>query len=242
MFLCTFCSILLFVGCVSAETSQEGTPPTSVATEEEPIVFETLETRQVSTERAALETWTIEDFEGKTVTELPMLLDYLLEPTLENAVETATQVVQGTVEKVEYTAFGGQGWTILSVSVKETLDGTVEPGRMIDVYVLGGYVPMRVVGDAKDLWAHGKGDMTEAEIDNTVWLSTWEGSNTAKVDGEYIFYVEEISESSGMPTDGYVAGMGSFGQLEVNKDGTFTGKDYSTGEAVTYTQEEIPLP
>ena len=243
---CSLCVSLLLPGCNSAEAEPQGAAQNSAVTQEEPITeepitFETLETRQVSTERAALETWTMEDFEGKTIEESQMLLELVMNPTLENAAATATQVVRGTVAKVEYTCLGYNPWTILSVSVEETLEGEIEPGRMIDVYVFGGYAPLRTVYERQD-WAHGTGEITEEDLDTKVVYDTWEGSNTAEEGGTYIFYLVEPNEESSTPSDGYECGMGSFGQLEVNEDGTFTGREYPTGEAVTYTQEEIPLP
>ena len=213
----------------------------SAVTQEEPITFETLETRQVSTERAALETWTMEDFEGKTIEENELVLDLAYLPTLENLAEHATQVVRGTVAKVEYTCLGYTPWTILSVSVEETLEGEIEPGRMIDVYVFGGYAPLRTVYERQD-WAHGTGEITEEDLDTKVVYDTWEGSNTAEEGGEYVFYLVEPDEESDMPSDGYECLSGAFAQLEVESNGDLTGKDYSTGEAVLYTQEEIPLP
>lgn len=230
----------MMTGCVSsADAIEEGSNPSIVKTQKQEIVYQTKEDRQVSPEREALELLVPEDLEGMIIQEDEALLDYAVPPTIETVTSLSSDIVRGQVQGIEYTSLGGTAWTILTVSVNETWKGTVDPGRLIDVYCFGGYVPMRTAGDEANIWVHGKGDLTEEQIDRTVIHTTWEGQNQAEVGDTFVFCLRVADPKTDMPPDGYECVMGAFGQFETDEMGSLTRQAKMSEEEAYFSKSEF---
>lgn len=61
-------------------------------------------------------------------------------PIMENYLPGADAVVKGIVRKIEYFDSNGIPWSKLHVFVDETIEGNIEEGQIVSIYVMEGYL------------------------------------------------------------------------------------------------------
>lgn len=61
-------------------------------------------------------------------------------PIMEDYLPDADAIVKGTVTEIEYFDSNGIPWSKLYVLVDETIDGNIEEGQIISIYVMEGYL------------------------------------------------------------------------------------------------------
>ncbi|MBQ3916018.1 MAG: hypothetical protein II690_05460 [Ruminococcus sp.] len=145
-----------------------------------------------------------EEFAGKHIQEIGAIYDYAFDLSdMQELFSRAGNVVVGVVENLEYTCVsdsisGGTPYTKVHITVTEDFAGICDPGQQAAISFVGGYLSMREkYGDM--LYASGGkyGDginITEEEIDNSVFYEKHFSGQMPVIGQEYAFIVTNESE------------------------------------------------
>ncbi len=175
-----------------------------------------------------------EKFKGYKVLKTFTQNDYAIMPTMDNIIAYSKYSVVGTVNDIDYVSLGTNAWTIINVSVEETLSGNVPENSVIKVYTYGGYIPLRTkLGDSID--KHGI-NMTDEEIDNTVIYEYADETETPEIGKKYVFYL--VDGNSAMENGSYEGFFGKYGRLEITGTAEFTRKN-SSGQLEKYNKSDL---
>lgn len=176
-----------------------------------------------------------EKFKGYNILPMSSQNDYAFLPTMDNIVDYSKYSVIGTVKGTEYVSLGTNAWTVLTVSVAETLSGNIKTGTDIKIYTYGGYIPLREkLGGSVD--AHGI-NMTDEEIDNTVVYEYADETELPKIGAKYAFYLVDGNDK--MENGSYEGLFGKYGRLEVSGDSTAFTRKNSSGQTEKYKRNDL---
>lgn len=93
---------------------------------------------------------------------------------------------------------GGSSWTIIDVTVTDSMNSKLAVGSNLKIYIYGGYTGMREkLSDIlyKTGGKYGDGiDMTEDEIDNTVYYEMVDGGKLPIINQEYAVCLKEARD------------------------------------------------
>lgn len=176
-----------------------------------------------------------ERFKGCTVTSTFVKNDYAFLPTMDNIVNYSECSVLGTVKGIEYVSLGTNAWTVLDVSVEETLSGNISSGTDIKVYTYGGYILLReMLGDS--IGKEGT-DVTDEELDNTVVYVHSDETELPEIGSKYVFYLVDGNDM--MENGSYEELFGKYGRLEANGDLTEFTRTNADNKTEKYAKSEL---
>ncbi len=195
-----------------------------------------------------------QQFAGKTIKESYLVRDVAFMPTFDNISSKADFVVRAKVEDVDYIIVnrtedesqGKQPWTVIRVTVYESLKGDIPAGEQT-IYAYGGYISEFDNLGEDSMRAHGEYASEEeflrdkAEKQNSILHITFDGSKPPEAGKEYLFYLAGSIDGGVTPEGSYELFCGEYGQMEVQPDGTFVRKNCETeGEGTTtFTEDQV---
>lgn len=158
------------------------------------------------------------DITGKNVTEIG---SYACFATIYNnptdLLAGSNAAVYAQVESVEYFTLGGVPWNKMDVLVLDAYKGDVQAGDRISITQFGGYLPL-----AEQIRVFNDGDkfsnMTQEEIDNTVFKKTMEGAPLPEV-GERGVYFLVTDSTPDLPEGAYEVKSSFQGKYILNDEG-----------------------
>lgn len=126
-------------------------------------------------------------------------------------------VVYAQVESVEYFTLEGVPWNKMDVRVLDAYKGGVQAGDRISIMQFGGYLPL-----AEQIRVFNDGDkfsnMTQEEINNTVFKKTMEGAPLPEVGNRGVYFVVE-GVTEGLPKGAYEVNCSFQSQYILNDSG-----------------------
>ena len=142
--------------------------------------------------------------------------------------EKSTYILYGTAQNIGYWDETGTGQTLYDFVIEKSYKGTLQPGDKITILSPGGYYRL-----SKFIELNGKErfpDLTEEEIENTVYKKTYMGAPLVENGEKYVVFLDY---SEGIPPfpDGVYDEVGAF-------QGRFYYKDAET--LMRYTPENEP--
>ena len=220
---CVLLSLFLLAGCSTKHTapaSDDRTAPSSST----PYLAGTKEDSD----------W----LEGKTIMEVPSVSDFAYDTSLQTLSEMATDIVIGTVQDTSYTDAEGHAWTATRLKLDQIIKGTAKTGDTIEIYALGGYIPLeKQIAHFQDGFRYE--DMTEEEIKNTVIHEIVNGEDTPPAVGkQYLFYLVHTPDYSPLPKNVYERFGGAAAQFALTEGGSFRREAEDNTEE-TYSLRQI---
>lgn len=178
---------------------------------------------------------------GKDVTEIGSIACFATiynNPT--DLLAGSNAAVYAQVESVEYFTLGGVPWNKMDVLVLDAYKGDVQAGDRISITQFGGYLPL-----AEQIRVFNDGDkfsnMTQEEIDNTVFKKTMEGAPLPEV-GERGVYFLVTDSTPDLPEGAYEVKSSFQGKYILNDEGNLeryapTEGYYRIGEPESRAQD-----
>ena len=120
--------------------------------------------------------------------------DYLISTDLDSLVEHSALVIKGKIENITYTSFSRSAWMQLDVRLDAVGSDQYQPGDLISVYALGGYVPMTTQFSEDNLRDCFYGDSNLSLHTNDYYLDEPENVALPKVGEEYVCFLDTPSD------------------------------------------------
>lgn len=171
--------------------------------------------------------------------EVPSVSTFAYDTSLQALSEMATDIVIGTVQGTEYTNVEGNAWTATRLKLDQIIKGAAEMGDTIEIYALGGYIPLeKKIEHFQDGFRYEH--MTEEEIKNTVVHEIVNGEDAPPAVGkQYLFYLVHTPEYSPLPENVYERFGGVAAQFALTEGGSFRREATEDNAEETYSLRQI---
>ena len=218
------CLLLGLAACAEPEQQQGGAPTESPCGAVEPPEREktpAIVDKTVDAGRFSLNGFTVAG-------ELNGAADSVVYHNVAEVYEQAPYIVYGTAENIGYWDESGAAHTLYDFVVEKSYKGSIQPGDKITILSPGGYYRL-----SKFIELNGKErfpDLTEEEIQNTVYKKTYMGAPFVESGEKYVLF---LAYSEGIPPfpDGVYDEVGAF-------QGRFYYQDEDT--LIRFTPENEP--
>lgn len=153
--------------------------------------------------------------------------------------EHASDVIIGTMESFDYKSVDGCPWTVLTITVAETLKGELKADEQILLYTYGGRLSLKEY--LKSEPGNKRFDnMSEEDKEKTIVEISF-GDEIPENGKKYIFFLIPTMDKSPLPSEVYdkvTVGKGTV--LELSDDGLSASRvNPDTEETEVFTVEEI---
>lgn len=154
--------------------------------------------------------------DGKNIIEAASAGDFLYAMNLESIAPRSDEIIEATVNEIDYAAFDGLPWARINVNVDSVVYGGLSSGDCIDIYVYGGYMPLRDFIEYHDVWSRFD-HMTMEEIENSVYYAPKENEDLPIENEQYLFFLQD--SVSVMPADTFQRLGQKFCTYHIEDDG-----------------------
>lgn len=146
-----------------------------------------------------------DEIKGKNIIDMHPMYEFAYDYTkTENNAANADNIIIGTVDSISYKTItfehGGTAYTQINVTVSEDIAGKIKSGETVSIIMAGGYISMRdFYGDTmyKTGGKYGDGiNMTEEEIDNTVYHEIVDSGEVPIAGMEYAFFTADNGDGN----------------------------------------------